>query len=409
MVKLQKKILGANEVGYGFIDIGKYSDFGYVESPTGSVLNVFEFTKDKAGFEKLDIKLNSFVEKEGLKSLKIGLESTGTYGDVLIEHLEKSGIELVQINPKHLKRIKEVWDNSPGKSDKKDPKVGTMLVKGGKHQSILKPKGKAAELRVLTSHREQLKTQESRLLNQIESHVARVFPELMVVMKGLKTKTVGFLLGHYILPEDITGLGIKKLSKMLQEKSSYQLGAERATELYKAAVESVGIQEGKTSIRLAIKALSDQLSLVRTQIKEAEKQINIELRGHEEGLFLKSIPQIGILTAAEIIGQTGGLKNFKNASQVEKLAGLNLYSLSSGTKQGVYRISKRGRGMLRKVLYLAALRTVKKGGIYRSHYERHLSNGMKKPQAIIAVSKKLLRTMFALTKNEQKFDVEKVV
>jgi hypothetical protein len=35
---------------------------------------------------------------------------------------------LVQVNPFHVKRSKELDDNTPGKSDRKDPKTIAMLV-----------------------------------------------------------------------------------------------------------------------------------------------------------------------------------------------------------------------------------------------------------------------------------------
>ena len=273
---------------------------------------------------------------------------------------------------------------------------------------MLRPQGVAADLRIGVGHRSQLKVQENRLINQLESHVARIFPEFMVVMKGLQSKTAVYLLENYCLPEDIVGLGAEELAKVLKKASHGRLEEERALELYEAAQSSIGLQQGKATIRLAIRDLCEALSLIRKQIKRQEKALKEQLKTHKEAAYLESIPNVGTITAAEIIGETGGLGNFKNAHQLEKLAGLNLYSSSSGTKQGRHRISKRGRGSLRKILYLAALRMVKKKGIFHSHYQNHLDKGMKRVQALTVIAKKLFRTMFSLVKNEQKFEASKV-
>ena len=54
---------------------------------------------------------------------------------------------MVQENPYHVKKAKELDDNSPSKSDRKDPKTIAMLVKDGRYQIPYMPQGLFAELR----------------------------------------------------------------------------------------------------------------------------------------------------------------------------------------------------------------------------------------------------------------------
>ena len=54
---------------------------------------------------------------------------------------------------------------------------------------------------------------------------------------------------------------------------------------------------------------------------------------------------------------------------------------------------------MRKLLYLAALSTVRKGGVMHKWYQRALGRGMKKTKALVAVSRKLLGIVFALVRN----------
>jgi transposase len=82
-----------------------------------------------------------------------------------------------------------------------------------------------------------------------------------------------------------------------------------------------------------------------------------------------------------------------------KLAGLDLYEVSSGKHRGKLRISKRGRPLMRKLLYLAALSAVRKDGVMNEWYQRALSRGMKKTKALVAVSRKLLVLIFALVRD----------
>ncbi len=68
-----------------------------------------------------------------------------------------------------------------------------------------------------------------------------------------------------------------------------------------------------------------------------------------------SLKGIGTVTAAGLIGEVGDFSKFATISEVMKLAGLDLYEVSSGKHRGKLRISKRGRPLMRKLLYFAAL------------------------------------------------------
>ena len=59
---------------------------------------------------------------------------------------------------------------------------------------------------------------------------------------------------------------------------------------------------------------------------------------------------------------------------------------------------------MRKLLFLAAVCTVRKGGIMHDHYQRYLQNGMKKVKALVAVSRKLLGIMFALVRDRSLYE-----
>ena len=82
-----------------------------------------------------------------------------------------------------------------------------------------------------------------------------------------------------------------------------------------------------------------------------------------------------------------------------KLAGLNLYEVSSGKHRGQRHISKRGRSLMRKLLFFAAINAVKSNGIMHERYQAMLNRGMPKIKALIAVSRKLLKIIFAVARD----------
>jgi len=112
---------------------------------------------------------------------------------------------------------------------------------------------------------------------------------------------------------------------------------------------------------------------------------------------------LGIVTVGGLIGEIGDFTKFTTQSEIAKLAGLDLYEVSSGKRQGERRISKRGRSLLRKILYYAAMQAIRKNGIMHDYYQKLISRGMKSIMALVAVSRKLLRIIFAIVRDDTEF------
>ena len=58
---------------------------------------------------------------------------------------------------------------------------------------------------------------------------------------------------------------------------------------------------------------------------------------------------------------------------------------------------------MRKLLFFAAINTIRKGGIMHECYQRHLQKGMKKIKALIAIARKLLGIIFALVRKQSEY------
>ena len=118
---------------------------------------------------------------------------------------------------------------------------------------------------------------------------------------------------------------------------------------------------------------------------------------------LLSIKGLGIVSVAGLIGEVGDFSKFSTQSEIMKLAGLNLYVISSGKRKGQRRISKRGRSLLRKILFYAAIQMIRKNGIMSEYYARLTGRGMERMRALIAVSRKLLRIIHAIVRDNNDY------
>ena len=112
---------------------------------------------------------------------------------------------------------------------------------------------------------------------------------------------------------------------------------------------------------------------------------------------------LGTVTVAGLIGEVGDFTKFRTQSEIMKLAGLDLYEISSGKRKGQRRISKRGRSLLRKILYYAAISTIRKNGIMCSYYIRLIGRGMKRTSALVVIAKKLLRIIHAIVRDDRDY------
>ena len=385
------------------VDIGKTTNMGYGRCPDRTEIKPFEFSNNGQGFKKFWDRMVEARKANDLEEIVVGFESTGSYGEPLQHFLMKRSVKLVQVNPLHTKRLKELQGNSPGKTDRKDPKVIADIIELGHALTVVIPEGAAAELRRLTQARERAIRRRTALFNQIQDLVFMVFPEFLQVMKDIKTHSAQYLLRHCPCPEDIIQCGLETLRIRLRRVSRGKLDKERAPALYAAAGHSAGIQEGRQAILWEIGEILSEIESSDQFIEKAEQEMAALLPEIPYSHSILSLKGIGEVTAAGLIGEIGDFRKFHTLAEVMKLAGLNLFEISSGKHKGNRHISKRGRSLLRKILFFAALNTIRKGGVMHAAYQRHLDQGMPKIKALVAIARKLLGVIFALVRDHSEY------
>jgi transposase len=385
------------------IDIGKTTNMGYCRCPSGKDLKSFEFSNNIEGFKTLWERICWMKMSHHLEEVIVGFESTGAYGEPLVHYLRQKPVKLVQVNPMHTKRMKELEGNSPGKTDRKDPRVIADIIGLGHALSVVVPEGAAAELRRLTLARERSIGRRTALYNQLQDLVFILFPEFLQVIKDVKTKSAHYLLRHYPRPQDITQCGFEPLSSILKQVSRGKLGSAQAKALYEAAAESVGLREGTKGIVLEMEEILSVLEACNRFIEKLEEEMLPYLEQIPYCDSLLSVKGMGVITVAGLVGEVGDFRHFHTLREVMKLAGLDLFEISSGKHTGNRHISKRGRPLLRKLLYFAAINTVRKGGVMHTCYQRYLERGMPKTKALIAIARKLLGILFALVRDHSQY------
>lgn len=385
------------------LDIGKRIHYGYFRTPKNQEVKPFQIYNDGQSFKKFWEKICRFKDEHKLDEVVVGFESTGAYAEPISNYLRKKQVILVQVNPMHTKRVKDLTGNSPNKTDKKDPRVIADVISLGHSLTVVIPEGPAAQLRRLTHARERAIKHRTTMKNQLQDLVFVIFPELLSIIKP-STKTGMYLIKNYPDPESIVAIGFESLLAVLRRVSRGRFGQYHSEDLFKAASRSVGITEGKESIILEISHLASSIENQNRFVESLEEQMHELLGQIPYSNSILSIKGIGHVTVAGLIGEVGDFKKFKTISEIMKLAGLDLFEVSSGMHKGRHHISKRGRALMRKLLFFAAINAVKSHGIMHEKYQKMLSNGTPKIKALVAISRKLLRVIFALARDNVVYD-----
>jgi transposase len=385
------------------VDIGATSNTGYCTTLDGRDIKSFRFDNIKEGFEKLWHTIVASKKRFGCDEVLVGYESTGPYAEPLVHYLANKSVKIVQVNPMHTKKMKEVNDNSPLKTDDKDPRVIADIIRLGRALTIVIPEGDSANLRRLNNARERHVGEQTALLNQLQQLVFIIFPEFKTVLKNMKGKTAQYILNRYTTPERIGALSKEALGEQMRKRSMGKFGIKDAESLIGLARETVGIKEGLAGLFMDIRHILMQLEAEARFISEIESEMGSTLERIPCSAKLLSIKGLGVVSVAGLIGEVGDFSKFSTQSEIMKLAGLDLYEISSGRRKGQRRISKRGRSLLRKILFYAAIQMIRKNGIMYDYYTRLTGRGMERMRALIAVSRKLLRIIHALLRDNRDY------
>lgn len=375
--------------------------------------HALKFKNRKDGFEAILTKIRSICKQEGFKKVVVGMEPTGHYWKAFANWLEKqTDITVVLVNPYATKQAKELDDNSQTKSDKKDALTIAKLVAQGRYFELYLPHDIYAELRGLATTRTSLNKRKNAIKNTITAVLDEFFPEYVEVFKHpLKGKASRHVLKTCPFPKFIRELGEDGVTEEIKKAVKKTVGRKKARQLVEAAQESIGVDYGEEAARLKLRLLINELELLEQQTEELEKQMSCALGKTDYAEFLLTIKGIGIVTLAACLGELGDPTRFDNPRQMSRMAGYNLVEDSSGKNKSGTRISKRGRKNLRSVLYQMALTMVATNDEMKELYnylKTRKKDPLRKMQALIVVSKKILTVIHTLAKKKESYDPGKV-
>ena len=393
------------------VDIGSQDHFARAFDWRGFEFSkrAFRFSNTQVGFLSFIRWLYEFQIKTDTKKVIVGCEPTGCYWLTFQKFLSDHKIQLVTVNPYSVKKCKELDDNSPEKSDLKDPKTIAGLVKDGRYSTSYLPSGIYAEIREASVCRDMIMKQHVRLSNQIQGWLQKYFPEYLECYKEWDSTSGLMVLKNAPLPRDIIKLGAGGINQIWRDAKVRAAGMKRAKTLVEAAQNSVGLEGGEAA-KLEIWILVNDYITKTEQLNRLDAYLNEKIMEVPNTEKLLAIKGVGLSTVIGFVAEVGDIGRFTDPKQVQKLAGLEITKISSGKRKGQPGISKRGRRKLRRTMYESARSLINWNAAFLDVF-LYYRNRERKPlgsmQAKIAVACKAIRVFFVIMQTGCDFDEDR--
>jgi transposase len=361
------------------------------------VIEGFEFANTSEGFKAMLKRLAaSGISHE---NSRVALESTGHYSNAIAAHLTEYGFKIALGNPLQTHNFAKARSIRKVKNDAVDAlALAQWLLLGCPDCSKLSP-SKTAELKSIARFR----TFQMQIIGDCKRKVIAILDQLFPEYEGFFSDIFGAasvaVLLRYPSARALSRAHIDSLTNLLKNSSRGRLGAELAVRLRHVARSSFATDAAIESQSMALVQLLTQIEFSNKQLKAIDKEMKSLLDA--AATPITTIPGIGTVCAATILGEIGDITRFRKPSGLVAYAGLDPSVFQSGEFTGTKNhLSKRGSTFLRWALWIAAERARMFDPAFGAYYAKKRSEGKCHKVAITAVARKLCNTIFAvLTRN----------
>lgn len=401
---------------FGGIDIAKRQHEVCVLNAAGEQVLAMPVPNDSAGADRLLRTLRSRLGPDP-QVVTFCMEATGHYWMALYGYLTHKGYSVHVVNPIQSDAARDLYIRK-SKTDRKDAFILADLLRMNRTEATEIATEPILKLQTLSRTRFAFVDHVSALKQRVLGILDRIFPEYPGCFSDVFIKTSRELLKNYSTPEELAEADLSELTEFLVKHSRGRIGADRAAEIQRYAQGTFGISLAVDAFALELRLLLDQIEFIEEQIGALEEAINIVLeelaqQNHDRDLpegahhVIETIPGIGPVLAAAIIGEIGDISRFSNARKLVAYAGLDATVRESGQFTSTRnRISKRGSPHLRRAIWLAAVSARRFNPQLRAYYDSKRAQGKHPLVATGAVARRLLHIIHAVWTKGSPFNAD---
>ena len=381
------------------LDIGSRKHRVGIATDDGRIVEEFDITHDKAGFELFFRRVEA---RRNDLPVVVAMEGLNGWARPLDRMIQKRDYELLNVNNVKLARFKEIFPG-PAKTDKIDTRKTLELM----HMRKVLPLAKTVlhrvgdtpveneQLKRYTRRRRQLVDDKVRVLNRLQSDVQAVSPGLLEI-----TGEAGNLWFLHLLTcrEDLSKIAGMRRPSLLKIRGVGQTYATKIQAWQGTATFSDEVQWVGPMIIADAQRVLDLLG----QVQAIEKQIATIGASSTIASRIVTIPGFGPLSAATLAGEIGNLERFEAETSLALYSGMTRLDNSSGQFTG----SKNTRQVnthLKTAMMAAVARHIDNVPESKAYYDKKKAEGKTHNQAVRALGRHLIRVIWSMLKNDRDY------
>ena len=315
----------------------------------------------------------------------VAMESTGSYWKPVFNILECKDVPAILVNPQHIKNLSEP------KTDVRDSRWISSLLRHGLLRASFVPKRDMRELRELVKYRSSLCEDSTRTLNRIDKVLQGANIKLSSVISTTDTKTELAIIGALANGESDTSALAKLAQGSLKKKEH---------EIKQALNGLIGEHQ-----RMLLKSMYNHLRQIKEEIAVIEAEIDNRMKKDAEIIErLDEIPGVGKTTAQAILAEIGtNMEQFPDEAHLASWAGVCPGQNESAGKRKSGK-TRKGNSNLKKTLVQCANSASHCKQSYLSAQFKRIAARRGRKRAIVAVAHTILIICYFLIKDGVRYE-----
>ena len=364
---------------------------------------------------QIETKLRQYQQlaaEHGFRGLRVICEPSGGYQDKLLRTARRLGHLTAYVNGEAVAKFRVVETNDSGKTDLKDPHIIKTLARINKTLRHRQLPEEYQLLRTCGVLYDQAERAVVSVRGGLHRALLQIFCDYSFGKDFLYTISGRALVDKYgANPYRIVRAGKKRFEHAMRRRAPRirQTTLDRLWDNAETSARHEHAAEHADLLELQVRQLWEEFLL--------HEQRKIDLAQRLECLLLQlreidpkvPEPTPGVISAknlARLIGETGPLGDFTSWRMLLRYAGINIRMRQSGTYKGQYRISKKGRPLLRKILSQIVLPLVRRKCLFGEFYHRKRVS-MPGQKAMVVVMRSFLKKLHGWYRSGRAFDAER--
>ena len=377
------------------LDVGKTGHHACALDPGGSRLFDKPLPQDEAQLREL------FTELQKHGNVLMVVDQPNTIGALPIAVARDAGCAVAYLPGLAMRKAADLY---PGRSktDARDAFIIADTARTMPHtlRAVDRDNEVLSALKVLAGFDEDLAHETTRALNRIRSLLTQIHPALERVFAGgsLANSLTLELLIKYGGPTGLKTAGRGKVLRFARAHSRRDPEA-LIDQIFAALVEQTVVVPATAAVELVIPRVAGQVKELKEQRATVAREVEGMLEDFPLASVLRSMPGIGLKTAAQILLNIGDGSAFETPGHLAAYAGIAPVTRRSGTSIRGEFPARSGNKRLKNALFYSAWVASNHDPISKTYYDRKRAEGKRHNAAVICLARRRCNVIFAMLRD----------